>query len=266
MTSIVIESTAIGPQSLLSRRSNIVTEIVLVFAVNSRIVADSSRIEPMKIRIQVAMTPLRIERRGDVDERAQPSGAEDAARVLELRVHRLERRRDLLVADGKLLRQVREEDDPQRPVQHERRLRVAQEQPDRQHDARDRHRRGREEREIAMAPDEFAQAQVADDRDQDRADRGRGDTEHERVDERRLRLAELEEDEAPMLEREVADDRRRTSSSRTPCAAARRTAARSSSPARQRTAPARESSTRPSRISCARRRSCRRSPNSRAGP
>ena len=57
---IVMERTAIGPQSLLSRKSNIVTEIVLVRAVNSRIVAESSRIEPMKIKIQVAITPLRM--------------------------------------------------------------------------------------------------------------------------------------------------------------------------------------------------------------
>ena len=55
-----MESTAIGPQSLLSRRSNIVTEIVLVRAVKSRIVAESSRIEPMKMKIQVAITPLRM--------------------------------------------------------------------------------------------------------------------------------------------------------------------------------------------------------------
>src|SRR5262249_57903749 len=36
MSSMVMESTAIGPQSLLSRKSNIVTETVLVRAVNSR--------------------------------------------------------------------------------------------------------------------------------------------------------------------------------------------------------------------------------------
>ena len=60
ISSMVIDSTAIGPQSLLSRRSNMVTEIVLVRAVNSRIVAESSRIEPMKMKIQVAITPLRI--------------------------------------------------------------------------------------------------------------------------------------------------------------------------------------------------------------
>ncbi len=60
IASMVMESTAIGPQSLLSRKSNIVTEIVLVRAVNSRIVADSSRIEPMKMKIQVAITPLRM--------------------------------------------------------------------------------------------------------------------------------------------------------------------------------------------------------------
>ena len=37
-----------------------VTEIVLVRAVNSRIVAESSRIDPMKMKIQVAMTPFLI--------------------------------------------------------------------------------------------------------------------------------------------------------------------------------------------------------------
>ena len=60
ISSMVMESTAIGPQSLLSRRSNMVTEIVLVRAVNRRIVADNSRIEPIKMNIQVAITPLRI--------------------------------------------------------------------------------------------------------------------------------------------------------------------------------------------------------------
>ena len=51
INSMVMESTAIGPRSLLSRRSNMVTEIVLVRAVNSRIVAESSRIDPMKMKI-----------------------------------------------------------------------------------------------------------------------------------------------------------------------------------------------------------------------
>src|SRR5450631_1897672 len=60
ITSMVMDSTAMGPQSLLSRRSNIVTEIVLVRAVKRRIVAESSRMEPMKMKIHVAMTPLRI--------------------------------------------------------------------------------------------------------------------------------------------------------------------------------------------------------------
>ena len=50
--SIVMERTAIGPQSLLSRKSNIVTEIVLVGAVKSRIVAESSRIAPTKMGFQ----------------------------------------------------------------------------------------------------------------------------------------------------------------------------------------------------------------------
>ena len=106
-----MDSTAIGPQSLLSRRSNIVTEIVLVCAVKSRIVAESSRIEPMKMRIQVAITPLRISGAVMSTERAQARGAEDAARVLELRVHALERRGDLLVAHRQLLGDVGEEDD-----------------------------------------------------------------------------------------------------------------------------------------------------------
>src|SRR6266513_5247675 len=56
---MVTDSTAIGPQSLLSRKSNIVTEIVFVRAVNSRIVAESSRMLPMKMNIHVAITPLR---------------------------------------------------------------------------------------------------------------------------------------------------------------------------------------------------------------
>src|SRR5437867_480798 len=60
ISSMVMESTAMGPQSLLSRRSNMVTETVLVRAVKSSMVADSSRMEPMKISIQVATTPLRI--------------------------------------------------------------------------------------------------------------------------------------------------------------------------------------------------------------
>jgi hypothetical protein len=41
ITSIVMDSTAIGPQSLLSRRSNIATDTVLVLAVKRRIVAES---------------------------------------------------------------------------------------------------------------------------------------------------------------------------------------------------------------------------------
>ena len=42
-------------------------------------------------------------------------------------------------------------------------MRVAEEEADGEHDAGNRHRRRREERELAMAPDELAQAQVADD-------------------------------------------------------------------------------------------------------
>ena len=120
-----MESTAIGPQSLLSRRSNMVTEIVLVRAVNSRIVAESSRIEPMKMKIQVAITPLRMS--GVVMSNSARSRvrAKNAARVLRAPdAPRCSELRDLLVADRKLLREVGEEDDRQRSIQHERRLRV----------------------------------------------------------------------------------------------------------------------------------------------
>src|SRR6185437_203104 len=60
IASMLRARTAIGPQSLLSRRSNMVTDTVLVFAVKSRMVAESSRMEPMKMNIQVAITPLRM--------------------------------------------------------------------------------------------------------------------------------------------------------------------------------------------------------------
>ena len=184
ISSMVIESTAIGPQSLLSRRSNMVTEIVLVRAVNSRMVAESSRIDPMKMKIQVAITPLRDQRRRDVEQRAQPRRAEDAARVLELGMHRLERCADLLIADRKLLRQVGEEDDRQGAVQNERRLRVGQEEADGEHDAGNGDRCGGQETEIAMSPHQLAQAQIAHDRHQDRTGGRRRDPQQKRVLER----------------------------------------------------------------------------------
>ena len=48
-----------------------VTEIVLVRAVKRRMVAESSRIEPMKMKIQVAMTPFLM--RGAVMRMRVPS-------------------------------------------------------------------------------------------------------------------------------------------------------------------------------------------------
>ena len=207
ISSMVIESTAIGPQSLLSRKSNMVTEIVLVRAVNNRIVADNSRIDPMKMKIQVAITPLRIERCRDIEQGAQPCRAKDAARILEFGVYRLERCADLLIADRKLLRQIGEEDDRQGAVQNERRLRVAQKESDGEDDAGNGDRCGGQETEIAMSPHQLAQAQIADDRHQHRA-RGRcSDAQEKRVLERESRLAELEKHEPPVFERKIAGDR-----------------------------------------------------------
>jgi hypothetical protein len=110
ISSIVMDSTAMGPQALLSRKSNIVTEIVFVRAVNSRIVADSSRMLPMKMRIHVAMTPLR-------DEQAEVhrSPAHDLRRVVGAEHPRRSVGGCELDAHRKLFRQIGKEDDGQRP-------------------------------------------------------------------------------------------------------------------------------------------------------
>ena len=100
------------------------TETTLVLAVVSMIVADSSRITPMKMKHQVATTLGAQQRRGDLPQRLQPGRAEDAARLLELGMEAAERRLELLVAGRQLDRQKGEQQDPQRAVEHERRPRV----------------------------------------------------------------------------------------------------------------------------------------------
>ena len=114
--------------------------------------AESSRITPTKMKHQVAITLVRSNRRGDAPERVQPRRAEDAACVLEVRVHRTEGRLQLLVGRRQRDGDERDEQDPQRAVEHQRRPRVAEEQPDAEHDAGDGDRRGGEEAERAVAP------------------------------------------------------------------------------------------------------------------
>ena len=91
------------------------------------------------------------QRRGDLAQRLQARGAEDAAGLLELGMDGAERRLQLLVGRRQLDRQEGDQQDPQRAVEHERRARVAEEQADAEHDAGDRDRRGGEEAEHAMA-------------------------------------------------------------------------------------------------------------------
>src|SRR5215472_242304 len=58
-TSMMMPSTAMAPRSPLSLRSKINTEITLVSDVNSMMAADSSRITPMNMKHQVAITLVR---------------------------------------------------------------------------------------------------------------------------------------------------------------------------------------------------------------
>src|SRR5205807_1243703 len=95
------------------------------------------------------------QRRRDIEQSAQPRGAKDAARVLELRVNRFERCADLLITDRKLLGQIGEEDDRQGSVENERRLRVGEKQADGEHNAGNGDWRRCQKAEIAMSPDEL---------------------------------------------------------------------------------------------------------------
>ena len=113
------------------------------------------------------------QRRRDVAERLQPRRAEDAACLLELGIDRAERRLQLLIGGGQRDRDEGDQQDPQRAVEHERRARIAQEQSDAEHDAGDRDRRGRQERERALAGDRLARRDVGDHHRDDRAERGR---------------------------------------------------------------------------------------------
>ena len=113
------------------------------------------------------------QRRRDVAERLQPRRAEDAACLLEIGIHGAERRLQLLIGGRQRDGDEGDQQDPQRAVEHEGRARVAQEQPDAEHDARHRDRRGRQECERAPAGDRLARRDVGDHDGDHRAD-GRG--------------------------------------------------------------------------------------------
>ena len=194
-----------APRSPLSLRSKISTEITLVSEVNSMMAADSSRITPTKMKHQVAITLVRSSGAVMSRERAQPRGAEDAARVLELGMHGAERRLELLIGGRQRDGDEGDQQDPQRAVEHERRPRVAQEQPDAEHDAGDRDRRGGEEPERAVAGDRLARRHVADHHRDGRCRWSPPDAEHERVLDRELGRRQLEEHEIDVVQREVVE-------------------------------------------------------------
>ena len=105
----------------------------------------------MKMKHQVAITPVRS--KGAVIWRSdlQPRRAEDAAGVFQFGMDGRERRLQLLIGRRQIDGEERQQQDPQRAVEHEGRPRVAQEQPDAEHDAGHGDRRGREKAEHAVA-------------------------------------------------------------------------------------------------------------------
>ena len=109
------------------------------------------------------------QRRGDVGQRAQPRGAQHAAGFLELGMHRMERRGELLVGGRQLDGDEGDEQDPQRAVERERRARVGEEQADAQHDAGDGERRGGEEAQQPVSGNGAAGDDVGDQQRQQRA-------------------------------------------------------------------------------------------------
>ena len=111
---------------------------------------------------QVAITPVRSSGAVICQQRLQPRGAENAAGVLEFGMDGGERRLQLLIGRRQIDGQERDQQDPQRAVEHEGRPRVAQEQADAEHDAGNRDRRGGEEAEHARARDRLARRDIGD--------------------------------------------------------------------------------------------------------
>ena len=94
--------------------------------------------------------------------------------VLEIHVDRLEGGVARRVRDRQVLRQVRDEDDPDRPVEEDGRPRVGLEEADGEHDARDRERRHGEEGESRRPRDQAPLGDVGDGAHEERGER-RGD-------------------------------------------------------------------------------------------
>ena len=103
------------------------------------------------------------QRRGDLAQRLQPRGAENAAGVLELGMDGGERRLQLLIGRRQVDGQERDQQDPQRAVQHERRPCVAEEQADAEHDPGNGNRRSGEKTGRARARDHAAGRDIGDD-------------------------------------------------------------------------------------------------------
>ena len=173
ITSMMMPSTAMAPRSPNSLRSKISTEMTLVSEVNRMIGGGQFADHADEDEAPGGDHAGAQQRRRDVAERLQPRRAEDAACLLEIGIDGAERRLQLLVGGRQRDGDEGDEQDPQRAVEHEGRARVAEEQPDAEHDARHRDRRGRQECEHAPARDRLARREVGDhDRDH-RAD-GRG--------------------------------------------------------------------------------------------
>ena len=124
--------------------------------------ADSSRITPTKMKHQVAITLVRSS--GAV---MWPSACSRVAPRMRLASSRsgcdgAERRLQLLIGGRQRDGDEGDQQDPQRAVEHEGRARVAQEQPDAEHDAGHGDRRGGEEAERAPAGDRLARREIGD--------------------------------------------------------------------------------------------------------
>ena len=159
-----IPKTEITPTCPSSLRSKITTETTFDAGAKSNIDALSSRMTPMKMNDQAAISPERASGAVTSLSDDQPVGADDPARVFQLRVNALESRLGLGITDGHFFGQVGDEKNPDGSVKHQRRLGVGDEQPDRQDNARNHQRRQREESQVTRAPEEIAVGDVSDQR------------------------------------------------------------------------------------------------------
>ncbi len=116
-------------------------------------------------------------------------------RLLQLGVHALEGRGHLLVAGGQLDRHEGDEQDPDRAVELERRVGVGQKERDAEHDAGNGDRRGRQDPEILGTRQRAPRHEIGHDQRDGGDDRGRHQTEQERVAQCQLRGGKLEQDE-----------------------------------------------------------------------